>query len=203
MPLLLGRASAWSGGSWPSIEVNATARFQRRLELTAAPLNAAFHPRDAHAGFPRDDVLRDPVEIRPDHGLPIRRGELAHHRLQTPREFSDGGGLVLAFNAHLSGCAGRCVDVLDGADRHLVVRGRRAVVVDNHVPRGAVDPGVQAAEIPKGPEAPDDLEQHALHQIVDIGGITHPASDERAEVSVQLFPRQISGLGHNRAAILP
>ena len=62
-----------------------------------------------------------------------------------------------------------CREVVCVAAGNLAPSGRQSVVVNNDVSRRAVSPGVEALLITQGREPLDDLEQYALHQIVNVG----------------------------------
>jgi hypothetical protein len=54
---------------------------------------------------------------------------------------------------------------------------------------------VQPVTVAQRAQPSDDLEQHPLHQIVDIRLISHPSSHEGAQVGVQFLPGQFRRCG--------
>lgn len=171
------------------IEVDAAALLEDRLELFPAALDAALHAGKGHAGARGSLRLVDPLEIGQRDCLSIRSRQLAHHRRQADGQLLQGGSFVLFGSVAVDpiglgkvrrAAAGKFVPAVWGA-----------VVVDDDVPRRAVYPGMQARRIAQRPEAFDDLEQHALHQIVDVGLVPDTPADEGPEVAMKLLPRRI------------
>src|SRR6185369_12306832 len=105
---------------------------------------------------------------------------LADQRLQAPAEFPQCGILSIVWCEVVLLLLRQNVDRRAG--RHLASLSGCAIVVHDRSPRRLVDPRVKSVRITKGRQRLVDAEKDLLDDVVDVGGLADPSSDESSNV---------------------
>jgi hypothetical protein len=163
-------------------------------------LDARLHSRQREAGPRRRFADPNALDLDEPDGFAVRLTEPLDDGREACRHV--GTLLRIVSDRRLRSCA-EVVEVQGIPRRHFARERARAVVVGDGPASRSIEPGMDALIVPDLTQATVHLQEDPLDDVVHVGRIRDPASDERAETVAELDPQRTGVRPRARRVRLP